>query len=105
MMRKSMRRSEFFLTSRRRVMTGVARIPEGSDAATPTRARPTSTPSATLAIGQCRLDRSQCVIDLRCVLATTLGHIVLAAATAAKHAGCGAHQCAGLEAVGAGLVV
>src|SRR6478609_420869 len=95
-------------TSRGRVRTGWASTPEASDAATPTRALPTSTP--TRAPGRVRrsvksrapvselvLDGAERHRDTGRIGASALGQVVLAAATAAERLGGRLDEGPGLE--------
>src|SRR4051794_27643481 len=101
--------------SRGSVCTGVAIPPEGSLAARPTRTLPTSTPSRTpvrIRSATCRdafadrvLDACQGLADLGRVGATTLGHVVLAAAAPAEGLGRDLDQVTGPDAPLPGRVV
>src|SRR5699024_5819150 len=96
--------------SRATVSSGVARTPEGSLAATPTRTSPTSMPRRTplRMVGSgtdLALDRRQGVLDPARVLAAALGEVVLAAPTAAEGPGRDPHERAGLDPLRPGCLV
>src|SRR5262245_13431428 len=105
---------------RRTVSTGLASRPLGSLADTPIRTVPTSSPILTPArmmtfrptdrrlrpmprsaaggrLGDCALDAVECCLDGRDIGPAALGHVVLAAASAAKYPGSLADQRAGAK--------